>query len=401
LRAPDSAPTRRDASAKETPSALPCLVFVPVATTDTRAETLDLANALTADFGTYFSGINWLDTAVRTSPSPGGYVLNATLRTQGARLRLETRLLDPNGAPVWTHKSDSTLADSFDWQDSVVEDIAGHGTDMILEAETLRLTTVPDDDMTPEQCLLMGIMAWRTFSNDSFVRAASFQARAIAAKPDMADAYAEAIIVVCAGRTMGTNLRMKAYQQKLPEWVEAARPLAIGHAVLTLAIGIATYLQDQRMPPLNQTVSQVLRMVPFDARVLSFCGWANLWSGQTQAALDCFDKSINLGKLGPFLVASYGGAATACVQLGLDNQALDYCAAGLALADTYPTLYSAKCAAQALTGDLEGAEVTLKRYRELLPDRTLAEWRLSNSYGESDGGKRYFEGMRLAGLPEE
>lgn len=203
---------------------------------------------------------------------------------------------------------------------------------------------------------------------------------------------------------MGPNLRRKACHQKRPEWpewIKAARPLAAGHAVLTLAIGIATHLQDQRVPPLNQTVSQVLRMVPFDARNLSFCGWANLWSGQTQAALDCFAKPIRLGKLGPFLVASCRGAATACVQLGQDRQALEYCAAGLAVADTYPTLYSSKCAALTLSGDLEGARETLKRYRELLPDRTLSTWRQSNSYGGSDRGKRYYEGIRLAGLPEE
>ena len=90
------------------------------------------------------------------------------------------------------------------------------------------------------------------------------------------DAYAEAIVVVCASSTMGPDSTMREYMNILPKWVKPARPLASGHAILALAIGIADYFNDKRIAPLNQTVSQVLRLAPFDARLLSWTS-ASTW----------------------------------------------------------------------------------------------------------------------------
>lgn len=156
------------------------------------------ANALTADPATHFGGINWLNTTVTGDPQGATYIMRSSLRGQGDRLRLETRLFNPQGHTVWSHKSDGSLADSFDWQDRVAETIAATGSNMILETETLKIAALPDESLQPEQCMLMGMMVWRSYSPDAFVASAKLQARAIAAKPDMADACAEAISCVVA-----------------------------------------------------------------------------------------------------------------------------------------------------------------------------------------------------------
>lgn len=384
-----------------TGSSLPTLCIQPVANSDTRAELQDLADALTADLDIYFSSINWLNTRVDSSAASESYNLRPTLRTRGERLRLESRLQSPADDTIWTHKSDSSLDESFDWQDSVVATISDHCIGMILEAETTRIMAIPDDQLTAEQCVLMGIMVWREFSTESFVRSATFHDRAIKAQPDLTDAYAEGLIVLMAGRTMTSNPRLLDYLAKAPEWVEAARPLAPGHAILTLAIAIATYTQDQKVIPLKEAIAQTLRMAPFDARVLSFCGWANLWCSQTEDALSCFLKSQNFGRLGPFYVASFGGAATASLQLGRDQDALDFVEKRMSLSDTYPTFFSVKSAALANLGQLDEARKVMADYLSLEPNRTIKNWQAANNYGGCEGGKRYFEGLRMAGLPEE
>ncbi len=401
VRAPAGETRTMHAGHQAQTSSLTVLNIHPVANNDPRFELQDIADALTADLGTYFGSINWLQTRITGSDSAEGYRLRPVLRARGDRLRLETRLISPNGDTFWTHKSDSTLDDAFDWQDSIVAEISDHAIGMILEAETARITAIPDDELTAEQCMLMGIMTWRDFSLDSFVRSAAFHDRAIKAKPDLADAYAEGLIVLMAARTMTGNPAIKPYMNKMHDWVAAGRPLAAGHAMLTLGIAIATYVQDEKPLPLKDAVAQTLRMAPFDARILSYCGWANLWSGQTQDAFDCFQKSLEFGRLGPFYVASLGGAATASVQLGRDEEALAFVEKGMALSDAYPTYYSTKSAALAHLGRLDEAHAVLAHYRTLEPGRTLKVWRTVNGYGGSDGGKRYFEGLRLAGLPEE
>ncbi len=176
--------------------------------------------------------------------------------------------------------------------------------------------------------------------------------------------------------------------------------MAAGHANLTIAIAIATYLQDRRTAPLRQSIAQGMRLAPFDPRILSFAGWGNLWSGQIQEALDCFLKSIDMGRIGPFLVSSLGGAATASIQLGNDAAALTYAEQGLALADSYPTFYSTKAAALALQGRIDEARAVMRHYRTLEPDRSIKQWREVNPYGGTAEAERYFDGLRLAGLPE-
>ncbi len=400
-RVPDADPAQGGRTAPHTRSNFPTLCVTPTANSDPRAELGDIADALTADLASYFGSINWLSTSVSASDNPEAYSLRPTLRARGDRLRLETRLHAPNGDTIWTHKSNSSLDEAFDWQDSVIVEIADHSIGMILEAETTRIMAIPDDALSAEQCMLMGIMVWRDFSLESFVRSAALHDRAITAKPDLADAYAEGLIVLMAGRTMTSNPRLDPFLAKIPEWVEASRPMAAGNAMLTLAIAIATYVQDQRVIPVKEAVAQSLRLAPFDARVLSFCGWANLWSGQTEDAFDCFRKSLEFGRLGPFYVASVGGVANASVQLGRDQDALDFVEKGLALSDSYPTYFGVKCAALAHLGRLDEARDVLQHYLTFEPNRTLKLWKSINNYGGSEGGKRYFEGLRLAGLPEE
>ncbi|MEP1200329.1 adenylate/guanylate cyclase domain-containing protein [Tateyamaria sp.] len=401
LRAPDGSAIGAGGVPAQATSSLPVLNLRPTKNSDTRTELQDIADALTADFGTYFGSINWLNSQITGAGSTSGYVLAPTLRARGDRLRLETRVQSPDGVTIWTHKSDSTLDDAFDWQDAVIVEIADHSIGMILEAETSRIMAIPDDQLTAEQCMLMGIMAWRDFSHESFVRSVAFHDRAITAKPDMADAYAEGLIVLMAARTMTSNPEILPYLAKVPAWVEASRPLAAGHAMLTLAVAIATYVKDQRVIPLKDAVAQTLRLAPFDARLLSFCGWANLWCGQAQDAYDCSLKSQAFGRLGTFYVASIGCAASASLQLGRDEEALEHIERGLKLSDKYPTYFGVKSAALANLGRLEEAREALAHYRALEPDRTIKKWQATNNYANSEGGKRYFEGLRLAGLPEE
>ena len=101
-----------------------------------------------------------------------------------------------------------------------------------------------------------------------------------------------------------------------------------------------------------------------------------------------------------FYVASLGGAATACVQLGRDEEALKYCLTGMDISTTYATFYSAAAAAYANLGQQAKAEAALARHLELAPARSLRSWRAYNDYGGSEGGKRYFAALRKAGLPE-
>ena len=95
-----------------------------------------------------------------------------------------------------------------------------------------------------------------------------------------------------------------------------------------------------------------------------------------------------------------GGSALAALQMGNDKLAISVAQEGLKLSSTYPTFHAVLASAYALSKQSDKAAAALAMYRELVPDRTISSWKAMNDYGGSEGGKRYFEGLRMAGLPE-
>ena len=219
-RAKALAPTLPSATASET-SGLPHLTIHPVGTSDPRRDIVELAQAITSDFGTYLAPVGWLEASVSTTDREG-YALRPTLRTRGDRLRLETRLFAPDGAEISTRKFDGTVQDSFDWQDEVAEAVASDCIATILDAETRALHKRDRTTLTAETCLMAGMMAWRSFAPDAFENALEFFEQAIETNPNLREAYAEAIIVTIAGKTMGLHDLLARFDAQMPDWVAKA-----------------------------------------------------------------------------------------------------------------------------------------------------------------------------------
>jgi len=73
LRAPDGAGDLAASTvAQQTASNLPVLNLRPIKNSDTRPEVQDIADALTADVGTYFGSINWLTTQITGADTSTG-----------------------------------------------------------------------------------------------------------------------------------------------------------------------------------------------------------------------------------------------------------------------------------------------------------------------------------------
>lgn len=327
-------------------------------------------------------------------------MLRSTLRARGDRLRLETRLFAEDGAEISTRKFDSTVNDSFDWQDEVGEAVASDCLAAILDAETRTLHKLDREELTAEKCLLAGIMAWRSFAPEAFVASLEFFEQAIKTNPDLREAYAEAIIVTIAGKTMGLHDLLARFDAQMPDWVARAEAFASESASVDLSLAIARYMTDRDAPAFTRRMTDLLRRAPFDMRVLSYAGWGFLWCGRTQDALDCHVKSLRAGKLSPFYVASLGGAATACAQLNRPEQALNYALQGMELSDTYRTLHGAAAAACAMLDRQEDAEAWMASCLALSPHETISSWKAYNDYGRTEEGERFFAALRKAGMPD-
>lgn len=378
----------------------PHLAILPVATSDQRADVRELAEGLTGDLDAALAAVRWLVATVQERPKAGEYTLRCALRSRGDRVRLEARLFEPGGAQIWASKFDGDLADSFDWQDSTSEMVALQAIATMLDAESDRLSRIPPEDRTAEECLVFGFMKIRMSDSQSFVDTLSSYMQAIEKDPDLADAYGEAIWMTYAGMTIGLKSVLPFYDKHFQDWVDRGRNLTARSPILAIGVALADFRTNSDAVPLRSAVADALRRSASDAHVLFYSAWCSLWCGDISTALDCFLKLERFGKAHPFSVAVKGGTATAALQLGDDTLAIRTAKEGLDLSSTYATLYSVLAAAYALSDQPENAAAALASYRKLVPDRTISSWIAMNDYGGSEGGKRYVEGLRKAGLPE-
>lgn len=383
-----------------TSTGLPKIMIRPLECGDPRVELKDMAAALTSDFNSYFRTTNWLQATITSAERHDGYELRGMLRAHGQRLRLEARLFDPDSAEIWNQKFDGTFDEIFDWQDEVGAKLSDAVSDLIMKNETTKLSSLSLSELTAEQCLLKGLMVWTSAAISSYPEAMTFFSRAIEVRPDFTAAYAEAIAVMNGAQTYDLRTEMAPYYAKLPEWVESGRRLAGHNPTLDLSVAVADYKSGGNADRLAGALEQIQRRAPMDAHLHMLMGWGYNWSGRPDIALDCFRTAIRLGRYGSVFVAASGGAATSCVMLGRDREAIAFAEDGLRYSQTYPALHSTRAAAHAFLGETEYASKALEQMLNLEPGETISRWRDLTDYGASEGGERYFEGLRLAGMQE-
>lgn len=375
----------------------PRIAIRPVATSDTRPEVQELAEGLTSDLDAYLGSARWLIGRVGETPAEGDYDLRCALRARGERVRLEARLFAPGGGQMWSSKVDGSLDDGFDWQDSTGEEVASAVIAALFDAETTRLDETAT--LTAEQCLLIGMMRFRSFAPDRFVEALSWYTAAIERDPEMMTAYAEAIFLTIAAGTVGLRSRVEQSFAALDGWVERARPHAAQNVSVGLSVAIADYFRTRQIAPLRQTVEDTLRRAPFDAQSLGLAAWAFVWSGNPEDALAALAKRRRLGRFSAYAAGAAGCEGVALVQLGRDAEALAVAQEALKTASDYPALHGISATALTYLGRQAEAEAAMANYLRLVPGRTVSAWRAENDYGGSAGGARYLEGLRRAGMP--
>ena len=94
--------------------------------------------------------------------------------------------------------------------------------------------------------------------------------------------------------------------------------------------------------------------------------------------------------LGPTVGATFGN----------DDEAIAIAEEGLRLTAGFGTLHRAFASALAHNGRLEEARTAVNKVLELVPGESIAFGRQRSGYSDTPGTRRYFDGLRLAGMPE-
>jgi TolB-like protein/Tfp pilus assembly protein PilF len=121
------------------------------------------------------------------------YVLEGSVRKANDRVRITGQLIvAETGTHIWAERFERRLADIFDLQDEISENIVGAVEPEILSAEMRRARGKPPDNLAAYDCVLRAYQHLWVLTLDDNDKALDFLRQAIRLAPDYALAYAYA-----------------------------------------------------------------------------------------------------------------------------------------------------------------------------------------------------------------
>ena len=229
------------------------------------------------------------------------YVLEGSVRKAANRVRITGQLVDTaTGAHLWAERFDGGLGDIFDLQDQVTESVVGAIAPAVEKAEIERAKRKPTESLDAYALYLRGLARFYQFAN----RQANDEAlrlfnSAIELDPDFASAYGRAascyVIAKINGWISGTPNEIAEVTRLAQRAVElgkddaialAASGYALAYVVRDLGVGAA--LIDRALV-LNSNLAEAW-----------FCGgWAKIWLGEPEPAIERFARAMRLSPLDP------------------------------------------------------------------------------------------------------
>jgi TolB-like protein/class 3 adenylate cyclase len=330
------------------------------------------------------------------------YVLEGSVQRGGNRLRVNVQLIDvETGNHLWAERFDKPVADLFDMQDEIVSRLANTLNAQLIEAEARRAERSLHPDAM--DLIFQGMACFNKGRTSEYLaQSRSFFERALALDPKNAEALVGLAVVDAAAVGMALTVdraaRLAAAETALIKALSLAPQHARAHWLLgnikmftnraaqgiaeceqalaldrNLAnahayIGRAKYLLG-RSEETEAHVQEALRLSPRDTEAfvwMMFAGFAKLQLGADEEAVARFRRSVEINRNHP---RAHIYLATALAHLGQLDEARSAAQAGLALDPTF----------------------TISRFRANVP---------SDNPTYLAGRERFYEGMRMAGVPE-
>jgi TolB-like protein/class 3 adenylate cyclase/Flp pilus assembly protein TadD len=330
------------------------------------------------------------------------YVLEGSVQRGGNRVRVNVQLIDAEtGKHLWAERFDKPVADLFDMQDEIVSRLANTLNTQLVEAEARRAERSLHPDAM--DLIFQGMACLNKGRTSEYLaQSRSFFEPALALDPKNVEALVGLAVVDAAAVGMALTVQRAARlaaaetalikalslapQHARAHWLlgnikmftnRAAQGIAECEQALALDrnlanahayIGRAKYLLG-RGEETEAHVQEALRLSPRDTEAfvwMIFAGFAQLQLGADQEAVARFRRSVEINQNHP---RAHIYLATALAHLGQLDEARSAVQAGLAFDPTF----------------------TISRFRANVP---------SDNPTYLAGRERFYEGMRLAGVPE-
>jgi TolB-like protein/class 3 adenylate cyclase len=329
------------------------------------------------------------------------YVLEGSVRKAAARVRITSQLIDAiSGAHLWADRIDGAFDDIFVLQDRVTENVVGAIAPKIEQAEIERTKHKPTESLDAYDSYLRAMMYFNRWTSESISEALRLLYKAIELDPGFASAYGLAAWCYVRRRLSGWMEEPIHEMAELERLARKASELANDDAVPLYSAGWALVQTNSDAEAGAAMIDRALTLNPNITAAWLVGGWTKIYLGESNKAIEYFERAIRLNPLDPLVARMQTGIAAAQFLAGQYQEAAVSAENGLRHHPNDLPLLRVAAASHALAGQMMDAEKHVGRIRHLDPTLRLSRVAALAPCRRADDVSRYVEGMRRAGLPE-
>jgi TolB-like protein len=330
------------------------------------------------------------------------YVLEGSVQRGGNRLRVSVQLIDAEtGSHLWAERFEKPVADLFDMQDEIVSRLANTLSAELIEAEARRA----EGRLHPDSMDLhfRGMASWNKGMTSAYMaQARGFFERALALDPGHVGAMVGvAMVDATVGAVYLTDDRaahLEAAEMRLAK----ALSQAPNHAPAHVALGAVLIWTNRAV----HGIAECERALALDrnlANAHGMMGSAKIFMGRGAETEAHINEALRLSPRDNYAYRWLMQAGFAKAHLTADAEAVTWFRRSLEANRNYPIAHFALAGGLALLGSLDEARTAAQAGFALDPGFTIRRFRLGASSDNPTyltNRKRFYEGMRLAGVPE-
>ena len=328
------------------------------------------------------------------------YVLSGSLQTSGTRLRLMAELTQAEaGHVIWTERFEGSLADIFDLQDRLSQDIARRVVPYVRDLELQRARAQRPENLTAYELTLRAIDHFHRSSHEDLNQARALLEAAIEADPAYVTPYAW--LAHWYVRRVGQGWSDDPNRDKMEAIRYANSALDIGGTdPLTLTVYglVAGYLNKDFEGAITH-FDRALTINPSAASAWVWSTSAYAWLGNGEEAVRRSHRAIELSPFDPLMYTFTSIAGTAHVVAGQYDKAIDFCRRSLRQNRMFASTHRILAISLALAGRVDEAREAAGELLKLEPTLTVSGFAQRYPGSASAQAKVFCEALTIAGVP--
>lgn len=329
------------------------------------------------------------------------YVLEGSIRRNGARLRVTTQLVDAaSGAQIWAERFDGTLDDVFAMQDRIVESVAVRVQPSVQFHELEKLRRYRPTSVATYDIFLRAQADLMDESEAANRRAFGLLQAAILAEPDNAAILMQASWALEHRHTMGWPALGADDVDLCLRYARRALQHANGDATIMAQCGMSLLQAGRDYRSGMAVIRAAAEANPNSIFALAAFGVASIHCGELDEAEALLRRVVALAPLDPDVRFALCGLSMVEIIRGAHEKALALAGHALAVNQHFDATYWMLIAANAHLGRISEAQRHRNALLALTPAVTVSGIRAGQPAMIPSRIEPVLEGLRLAGLPE-